>query len=123
MSNVDQGGARSARCDGNHGEPPCGDPECWLLSGLGDERITLPFGANCAGCDFSRLTPPDIHLTRSRICKRFPPAVIVVPTPGVGSGFALATANRTVQDGDFCYEYQERDGPEIEPVTLIGSDG
>lgn len=29
-----------AKCDGNHGAPPCGDPECWQLDGEPDSNYT-----------------------------------------------------------------------------------
>jgi hypothetical protein len=91
--------------------------------GDGDERITLPHGACCLLCDFSRLTPSDPNtLQRTRICKRFPPAVVMVPVQSqAGVGMGLMSANRPVNDADVCYEYQEREGAEIVPLSFGGT--
>lgn len=91
--------------------------------------LDMPENAACGTCEFSELVQvigPDgaIVLGQSqRVCKRFPPVPVMIPIPiGNQMGAGLRGVSPPVRDDDFCYEYQERKEPEIEPTGLFTGD-
>lgn len=81
----------------------------------------VPDSATCANCTYSEALPVGPELKRQRICRRFPPAVVVVPVVQNGNtvGFNLSASPVPVDEKTWCYEWDERDGPEVEPTGLL----
>jgi len=98
-----------------------------LDSGNGDAGdLSMPENAACEKCEFSELVQvigPDgsIQVGQSqRVCKRFPPVPVMLPIPmGSQMGAGLRGVSPPVRDDDYCFEYQERTGTEIEPTGLF----
>jgi len=85
-----------------------------------DGPIDLPANAACGRCIYSRLVEVPGQLVRVRICKRFPPVPVLIPSQGPGGRPVL---NITVQapavaDTDFCYEFDESDTASLVPTSL-----
>ena len=102
-----------------------------LDSGNGEsgDMISLPENAACGTCEFSELVQvigPDGSIVvgqSQRVCKRFPPVPVMIPIPiGNQMGAGLRGVPPPVRDNDMCYEYQLRDGEEIEPTGLFTGD-
>jgi hypothetical protein len=87
-----------------------------------EEIDAVPDNAACSTCQYSELTAPSADLKRARLCRRFPPVVITVPTlnrQGQLVGFAFNTMQPIVAEDHWCFEYDVRDGTEIEPTGLL----
>lgn len=55
----------------------------------------------CASCKFSGIHRAPPELFKMRVCKRFPPSVVLVPGPQT----VTASAWPVVADEAWCYEY------------------
>lgn len=82
--------------------------------------IHLPPGANCRDCEYSALVQVPGQIKRVRICKRFPPTPMLIPVQNnKGQTAVTMTAQHAlVADGDFCYEFDPRENPEVIPTAL-----
>jgi hypothetical protein len=82
----------------------------------GDEGpIVLPFGASCKKCAYSDTIRIQGNIQSVRICRRHPPSAYFIPTPQGGS---VMSSPPQVPDDYVCFEYDEREAPEIIPTGL-----
>lgn len=81
----------------------------------------IPDNASCASCQYSEMLPVGTDLKKQRICRRFPPQVFAIAQIQGGQtiGFQLSAAPPPVDASQWCYEYDARQGPEIEPTALL----
>lgn len=87
------------------------DPNGEVLDDGADEGpIVLPEGASCATCAYSALVQPEPNaIQRVRVCRRMPPAPLVIPTPGPDGRpvLQITAQNPIVADQYFCYEWDQ----------------
>ena len=102
-----------------------------LESGNGEtgERLLLPENASCKLCEFSELVQiigPDGSIQvgqMQRVCKFNPPVPVMVPIQmGQQQGGGVMPFFPPVADETFCYQFQEREGAEVTPTGLFGSE-
>lgn len=87
---------------------------------LEDGPIILEPGDCCAKCHYSKLVQLQNQIRRVRICQRFPPIPLMVPVQGPnGVAMTLTTQNPLVDDSHVCFEFDERENPEVIPTGLI----
>lgn len=75
----------------------------------------------CGDCVYSEKIRMQNTIETQRVCRRFPPTVVGVPVPtDQGGAWSLSSVFPTVADDSYCYEFEARDAPEIEPTGLLG---